>query len=340
MQIGDVIRKYRKNKNMTQEEMAKRLGVTAPAENGNTYPDITLLSPIARLLNISLDTLLKHQKELSDTEANRLVEEALEKLKTEPFADVFKWMKQCFIEYPNSSFLILWMTRVADSQRQMMDIPDQEQYDSYILDCYQRVLESEDEKLRSDAAESLYHFYMNKEEYIKAEAYLIYFSQENPERKRKQARIFSKTGRRDEALKAFEELLYEGYHNLNTTLHDVYIVAMEEKDHDKVRMFVNKIQNLAALFEFGEYHEISPALELAAVEKNEGETLRIMERMLANLESIFAFTKSPLYAHMEFKAPNDAYLTQLREDVLKGFRDEETFAFLKENKRWRELVGF
>lgn len=33
MQIGEVIRKYRKEKNMTQEEMAERLGVTPPAVN-------------------------------------------------------------------------------------------------------------------------------------------------------------------------------------------------------------------------------------------------------------------------------------------------------------------
>ena len=33
MQIGTVIRKYRKERNMTQEEMASYLGVTAPAVN-------------------------------------------------------------------------------------------------------------------------------------------------------------------------------------------------------------------------------------------------------------------------------------------------------------------
>ena len=33
MQIGEVIRKYRKEKNMTQKEMAHRLGVTTPAVN-------------------------------------------------------------------------------------------------------------------------------------------------------------------------------------------------------------------------------------------------------------------------------------------------------------------
>ena len=76
MQIGEVIRKYRKGKDITQEEMAKRLGVTAPAvnkwENGNSLPDVSLLSPIARLLNISIDTLLSHEKEISDEETNRL----------------------------------------------------------------------------------------------------------------------------------------------------------------------------------------------------------------------------------------------------------------------------
>ena len=58
MSVGKVIRKYRKMKNLTQEEMAERLGVTAPAvnkwENENSYPDIMLLAPIARLLGISL----------------------------------------------------------------------------------------------------------------------------------------------------------------------------------------------------------------------------------------------------------------------------------------------
>ena len=61
MTIGKVIRKYRKLRNMTQEEMAGRLGVTAPAvnkwENEVSYPDIMMLAPIARLLGISLDTL-------------------------------------------------------------------------------------------------------------------------------------------------------------------------------------------------------------------------------------------------------------------------------------------
>lgn len=68
MDIGVVIKKYRKETGMTQEEMANRLGVTTPAvnkwENSNSKPDIELLAPIARLL----DTLLSFHEKLSDTE--------------------------------------------------------------------------------------------------------------------------------------------------------------------------------------------------------------------------------------------------------------------------------
>lgn len=66
--LGEIIRQNRKKMGLTQEEMANRLGVTAPAvnkwENNNSTPDIHLLAPIARLLNITLDHLLSFQEEL------------------------------------------------------------------------------------------------------------------------------------------------------------------------------------------------------------------------------------------------------------------------------------
>ena len=70
-------KKYRKEAGMTQEEMANRLGVTTPAvnkwENSNSKPDIELLAPIARLLDISLDTLLSFHEKLSDTEIEEII---------------------------------------------------------------------------------------------------------------------------------------------------------------------------------------------------------------------------------------------------------------------------
>ena len=76
MEIGAVIRKYRKEKEMTQEEMA---GVTASAvnkwENGNTLPDVALLAPVARLLGITTDTLLSYREKLTEREISATGEE-------------------------------------------------------------------------------------------------------------------------------------------------------------------------------------------------------------------------------------------------------------------------
>jgi transcriptional regulator with XRE-family HTH domain len=56
-------------------------------ENGNSMPDILLLAPIARLLGISLDTLLSFREELTTEEIQRLVYEADKTLEELLFSD-------------------------------------------------------------------------------------------------------------------------------------------------------------------------------------------------------------------------------------------------------------
>lgn len=69
MQMKDVIRQKRREYGLTQEQVADRLGVTAPAvnkwESGATYPDVSLLAPLARLLRTDLNTLLCFREELT-----------------------------------------------------------------------------------------------------------------------------------------------------------------------------------------------------------------------------------------------------------------------------------
>jgi len=343
MQIGKIIRQYRKEKNLTQEEVARRLGVTAPAvnkwENGASLPDISFLSPIARLLNISTDTLLSHEKELSDAEANRLVEEALEKFKTEPFDDVFEWGKQRIREYPDSDFLILWMALILESQRQNMGIADEKKYSEFILDCYKHVLESDVEQLKQTGADSLYNYYVQREDYKQAEEYLQYFSAENPERKRKEAIIFSKTGRQNEAYKGFEELIFSGYQRLDMVLNALFVLAMEENDIEKASIYAVKRQDLAKLFEFGRYNEIVPMLELAVHERDEELILYVVKQLLDSVESLADFTKSPLYSHMEFKPVSEKYYNEVRQSILEGFRESDEYLFLRDNENWRDLLG-
>lgn len=60
--LGNRIAAIRKDKNLTQEEFAQRLGVSGQAvskwENDLTCPDISLLPAIARMGGMTVDTLL------------------------------------------------------------------------------------------------------------------------------------------------------------------------------------------------------------------------------------------------------------------------------------------
>lgn len=334
MQIGEVIRKYRKSADMTQEEMANRLGVTAPAvnkwENRNSYPDITLLAPIARLLGISTDELLSYHEELSSEEIQALVRTADNKFQTENYEDVFHWIKKELEKYPNCDQLIWQMAVMLDANRLMKDLPDSGNYADYICSCYTHVLGSTDETLRCHAADSLFGFYMRKEEYETAGKYLQYFSVQNPERKRKQAEIYQKTGRIQEAYKTYEELLFAEYQVVNGILTGMYMLALQENNSSKAHLLIDKQSGLARLFEMGKYYEASCRLDLAAFEQDAKSAAEIMSQMLDSVDHIFSFRSSPLYEHMTFKDPQSDFIEKLKNNLISCFQDKETFNFLEE----------
>ncbi len=260
MSLGKVIRKYRKIRNLTQEEMAVRLGVTAPAvnkwENENSYPDITLLAPIARLLDISLDTLLSYREDLTAEEINGIIMEADQKLKTGSYEEAFGWARKKLEQYPNCEPLILNLALCLDAYRTIREVPDKAQYDPYLTSLYTRLLDSKDEAIRMSAADSLAGFYMRKKQYDRAEKYLEYFSIQNPERKRKQAR--SIVQKQAEAAKFFE---MGKYYEVSSFLEitalekdaDTVIAAMEEmlSGVEEIESFRN-----SSLYEHMEFKEI------------------------------------------------------------------------------------
>ncbi len=76
--IGKVVRHLRKEKGITQEELACTLGVTAQAvsrwENGIGIPDISLLVPIANYFNVSMDMLFSRENGSIDKQVSDLLE--------------------------------------------------------------------------------------------------------------------------------------------------------------------------------------------------------------------------------------------------------------------------
>lgn len=340
MQIGQVIRKYRKNKEMTQEEMANRLGVTAPAvnkwENGNSMPDIALLPPIARLLGISLDTLLNFQEDLTDNEVNELIRVLDEKLKTEEFGEVFGWAREQMEQYPNCEQLLLYMTVVLRGACIGKKIDDR-QCEAYLLNVNERLLLSNDEKIRTNAADALYGFYIGKERYDKAEEYLAFLSPQSPERKRRQALLYRHSGRTEEAYRTYEELLYSEFNMLHSTFHGLFAMYAEEQNLEKAEYLEERMILLVRAFDMGQYHEASDSLDLMMAKKDRPGTLRCARQMAESIGQFGSWCDAPLYAHIPFKEISGDFMEKMRETMRDFFGDEKLFGYMQGDKEWEAM---
>lgn len=103
LEIGDVINRLRKEKGLTQEQLANFVGVSTPAvskwESNICYPDITLLPTLARLFSVTIDELLNYNRILSKTEEEEILKECQVKLSSNE-EDAIETCMNYIIKYP------------------------------------------------------------------------------------------------------------------------------------------------------------------------------------------------------------------------------------------------
>jgi len=347
MKIGEVIRKYRKEKQLTQEELAEYLGVTSSAvnkwENGYSLPDIALLSPIARVFGISTDTLLSYKEELTDLEIRRIMDELMEKSRTMEYDGVFAWGMGVLREYPNCDKLAATMLPALDGCRIMLMASDPGQYEEGIMKAYQRLLKSENPDYVKIAATFMFYNYMNHQKYEEAEKILSRLSEKDQNYKQMQALLYRRQGQKKEAYRIYEEQILAGYEKVSGAFMGILAMATEDKDAARCDMIMEKQEQLAHLLEMGRYQEIcmqlAPALESGDKEK----ALFMLKEAVHGIQDMLDYQKSMLYEHLEFvqkDGKNSAFLMKqsLLHDEITGFLqgDPEFEEIMRELK---ELAG-
>ncbi|NCA92696.1 XRE family transcriptional regulator [bacterium] len=105
LKIGDNIRRLRKNKGMTQEQLAELLNISCAAvskwESADTYPDITMIMPIARVFDVSIDELLGYNSAKIEVEIKNLLAEHLELQARGKYKEATALIKCARKTYPN-----------------------------------------------------------------------------------------------------------------------------------------------------------------------------------------------------------------------------------------------
>ncbi len=151
--LKEQLKKLRRERGGTQEDLAAHLGVTVQAvskwERGEGFPDIQLLPAIASFYNVTIDDLLgvgQMEKEKKIQEyRERSIELSLEG-KTEERVKLWREAKK---EFPNDLSVIEWLMTV-------LGIADHKENADEIIEYGKRILEeSTDSNLRSGAIQSL-----------------------------------------------------------------------------------------------------------------------------------------------------------------------------------------
>ena len=111
--IAKVIQKKRKERHLTQDDIAAYIGVSKASvskwETAQSYPDITFLPQLAAFFNISIDELLGYEPQLTKTQIRTLYCQLSERFATDPFEEVLGQCREIIKEYYSCFPLLLQM---------------------------------------------------------------------------------------------------------------------------------------------------------------------------------------------------------------------------------------
>ncbi len=164
LQLAANIAEYRHQCKITQEELAQFLGVTKASvskwENGQSYPDITLLPRLASYFNISIDQLLGYHAQMTKENIKKYYHQLASDFANLPFEQVMTRTNELVKEYYSCypfllQMVILWMNhlKMAGSEDRRKHILQDIRHlcDRIISESDQSVLASDATVLRAMA---------------------------------------------------------------------------------------------------------------------------------------------------------------------------------------------
>ncbi len=106
MNLGENIKKLRRDRSITQEELAEYIGVTSQAvsgwETGRNAPDISLLPILAGIFDISVDELLGVDVTKKEAEIEKILKAASDKFNDGYNDEALSVVRDGLAAYPNS----------------------------------------------------------------------------------------------------------------------------------------------------------------------------------------------------------------------------------------------
>lgn len=243
MKINEVIREKRKELFLTQEQIAERLGVSTPAvnkwEKGITYPDITLLPALARLLKIDLNTLMCFHESLTDREIENFVNEVDIVVQEQGYKKGFQMAMDKIHEYPTCDNLLYSVVLYLQGALLLYNVPETEDYKDVFKKIYGYLYENEVQEIRDTAMGMLISYALQDNEFSKAEEMIKTLPCSSLDREEQLAILYQKQKKYSEAEKIWEHRILNGVTEIQVALVNMIEKALVEQEYEKAEFFAD-----------------------------------------------------------------------------------------------------
>lgn len=341
MRIGQVIRFYRKRESLTQEQIANYLNISAPAvnkwENAMSYPDITLLAPLARILKIDVNTLLEFKEELTEVEINNFTKDVSEIILKDGYEKAFERGSGLIKEYSNCDQLMINIAMVLRVNLITSEINDKSKFEMKIMSWFKLLTESTKQKIASDAKLSLSAMYRENEEYEKAQELLDAIPEVYTNKKFQQALLFESSGKIKEAYSIYQRMILKNANEINGVLSLVISMLFKEEKLSEAEEYSERAKKLVELFDLGEYNKHLLDLQLAVKKQDREKTIEAVINIVNKADTIQDFMNSKLYSSINFD--HSSVDKENHKSMMKmSIKKDENLDFVKDDPRIKFLL--
>ena len=355
MKIHDVIRSKRKEMGLTQEELARYIGVSAPAvnkwEKGLSYPDITLLPVLAAYFNLSIDDLIGYEPQMVKEDIKKLYRRLADRFVKDPFEEVkaecdgyIKKYYSCFPLLLQMALLLMNHYHLAEKPQEVMD---------EITELLDRITEeSKDIHLAKNAAmlKCGCHLMERQPEEILdiLGEEILPVSQEAD----MQAQAYQLRGNRDKALQAVQISMYQHLLYLigDASMH----IAWQQEESAKTEEIIRRTLAVADIFHMDHLHFNTivqvylASAQYYCITANSEEAIKMLERYT---DCVY-MQETPIKLHGDdYFDKVDGWLSELalgkdaprgdaaiRQSIYQAVEANPLFACLRDNPLYKRIM--
>ena len=337
MNIHEIIRGRRMELGLTQEQLAGKLGVSAPAvnkwERAASYPDITLLLPLARALGVDLNTLLSFQEDLTEHDIGLFLDQLWEAAQAEGPAAAFRLAQEKLREYPNSDALAY---STASMLAGILELRPEEageerdRWEELISSLCERCVHSADPRVREPCLCTLASRCIQRGQLDRAEELVSSLPDTHRERRGLLARLRWAQDRREEGWVLQEQALFEQALGLQTVFSQMVDWALAEEDHFRARALAAAAAAAGEVLNLTDYAVLAAPFQIAVMERDGPRALELLERILSSLTVPWDLSESPLYRHLPTKDAVGESQRPLISIILDDVERDPACAFLRD----------